>query len=216
MADDIRLKFSEQSIMSNGRSFVNYMNQTIQLKKYFFIGLNMVILSLAIGLTVVAVAHLKKTESPMVTTSAPITPDPVDPFGDGPWQNELLTDSIIPNDYMLTVRFYPDINTYEGTVDIQALNTKANNSVIVLHAANLKIEDPIIYLVQNGENVQLTIESSFMYTKHDYFVIKLRNGLKVNAQLLISIQFERPINQEISKSLFMETFKANEYEYNFS
>ena len=211
MADDIRLKFSEQSFMSNGCSFVNYMNQTIQLKKYFFIGLNVVILSLAIGLTVLAVTHLKKTESPMVTTSAPITPDPVDPFGEGPWQNELLPDSIIPNDYMLTVRFYPDINTYEGTVEIQALNKMAGNNIIILHASNLKIEDPIIYLVENDEKNQLTIESSFSYAKNDYFVVKLRNGLKENDQLLISIQFERPINLEVSKSLFMETFKANEY-----
>ncbi len=84
------------------------------------------------------------------------------------------------------------------------MNTKSQNNIILLHALDLEIEDPLVYLVNT--NTQLGIQSSFSYKKNQYFVIKLNQNLEVNSKILISIQFERTIGNDETTGLFMKKF----------
>ena len=104
-------------------SRANYLSSAITIKRYVLIILALIVLILSTFLIAVASVklHEAKTESmtslftPTITTVfVQTTSETLDPFGAGPWENQMLPDTIIPRTYNLEIRVYPELNMYEG------------------------------------------------------------------------------------------------------
>lgn len=138
-----------------------------------------------------------------------------DPFGHGPWDSEILSDAIVPSEYNLNIRlFSPDSTvdheySYGGDIFINALNTVADNNVIVLHAVDLIMAYPTIYLLGDKlaeGKTRLNIVQTFMYEKNNYYVIILGEKLAADSLIQMNLQFERKLDSDESKGFFMRKY----------
>lgn len=183
-------------------------------KKYFFYAINtllFIFIAYAIIISIVYVNYSKITDQSDYPTTSILTTTTTteDPFGQGPWQNPTLSSAVIPSDYQLTLRVYPKLETYEGTLRIRATNMKEGNDILMLHVAEeIRIEDPMVTIVSNNE--QIPIVSSFPYKKNEYFVMKLSRGIRARVEIFIDIQFERLFDSDEQKGFYMKKFKDSD------
>ena len=206
-----------------------FFTKSYSVKAYALFLLLTVIISLLVGLVVLSVIPKSYSEipvttdqpsssiitisdDPFTTTIDPLAPNTTtsDPFGDGVWQLPSLTDNIIPLSYNIQFRVFPEFKTYEGLVQIEAINKLANNDVIVLHATEiLNIGYPIVNLYENEtqtDPIQLNVISSFIYSRHDYFVMKLNRNLTQNSRIQINLDFDRDLDTNENNGFFYKSF----------
>lgn len=105
-------------------------SEHVVVKKIFFYVLNCLLLLFAIYAVIISILYVNYSKSfdknnvIPTTPTIPTTTTTEDPFGDGPWQNPVLSDAIIPSDYQLTLRVYPELETYEGFILFDVKNMK--------------------------------------------------------------------------------------------
>lgn len=98
---------------------------------------------------------------------------------------------------------------FSGTLQITATNTKQGNNIILLHVTDsIRIEDPYVTIADTNE--QIRIISTFPYKRNEYLVMKLSEGMQVNAKILINIQFERYFDSDEQQGFFMRKYKDAE------
>lgn len=93
---------------------------TISVKKYFLIIIALIILLQSTFILAIATYKLNDEgqenstplTTPVTTTSIP------DPLGPGPWENSTLSDTILPSEYTLSIRVFPNLNSYEGNLRV--------------------------------------------------------------------------------------------------
>jgi hypothetical protein len=135
---------------------------------------------IAVGLLVGLVGRSSSDKNenalePTRTTSDPLsTSATVDPFGNGPWQNNRLPLGISPSKYRL---FIYDLdfnnNTYRGTVDIY-FNLGQTLDYLLFHIKSLNIENVILI---DSQNRTVNINRQFEYKRKQYYVLEPNNAL---------------------------------------
>ena len=190
---------------------IAFTSQTIIIKKFFFI--LMVCLILLLSILLVVFASLVKTTTDTNTTDSVTgttiswSTSTADPFGPGPWESEYLPDTITPIEYNLNIRVFRDDNLYNGFIQINAVNSLSDNNIVMLHASNLIMEYPQVFLIDKDpmvEKKQVYVIESFLY--NDYYVMILGTKLPADSLIQIELQFERELDSDESKGFFARRY----------
>lgn len=114
-----------------------------------------------------------------------------------PWAEVRLPTSLQPQSYTLALSSDLETMQVEGSVAI-TLYVSESTEYIILHFADMQIDDALTSVTGYASSQQLEVKSVFNYTENDYYVVQLSSELTAGESVVLFLSFSYTLRQDLA------------------
>jgi hypothetical protein len=125
-----------------------------------------------------------------------------------PWGKVRLPKNIIPSYYIIELRTDLDKFIFLGNVTI-TLNITENTQYIIVHQADLKIDDNSVIVLEKAGfySHALEVEEKFHVPVHQFYVVKVKQELQVGKTYTIQIgKYQGEIRKDFLRGIYRSSY----------